>query len=73
MLTCDSAFWGTSFVDEMKRISAHGEKKLKLRRASIARNPATDSQPLKIDSMNGSSTTEEKKGERQSQAASSSA
>lgn len=29
-------------MDEMKRISAHGEKKLKLRRASIARVTATN-------------------------------
>ena len=30
-----SAFWGQSFVAELTRISAHGEKKLKLRRASL--------------------------------------
>lgn len=41
LLTNCSAFWGTSFVEEMKRISAHGEKKLKLRRASIAKQPVT--------------------------------
>jgi hypothetical protein len=56
-----SAFWGTSFVDEMRRISAHGEKKLKLRRASIARNPPTEPQPLKIDSMNGNGSIEAQK------------
>ena len=39
MLTDDSAFWGQSFVAELTRISAHGEKKLKLRRASLARAP----------------------------------
>ncbi|KPI43050.1 Alpha,alpha-trehalose-phosphate synthase [UDP-forming] 1 [Cyphellophora attinorum] len=33
-----SAFWGMSFVDELKRISAHGERKLKLRRASLAKS-----------------------------------
>jgi trehalose 6-phosphate synthase len=35
-----SAFWGQSFVAELTRISAHGEKKLKLRRASLAREAA---------------------------------
>lgn len=37
-----SAFWGQSFVAELTRISAHGEKKLKLRRASLAK---AESQP----------------------------
>jgi trehalose 6-phosphate synthase len=32
-----SAFWGQSFVAELTRISAHGEKKLRLRRASLAK------------------------------------
>ena len=36
ILTCSSAFWGQSFVAELTRISAHGEKKLKLRRKSVA-------------------------------------
>ena len=40
MLTPHSAFWGQSFVAELTRISAHGEKKLKLRRASLARTPS---------------------------------
>jgi hypothetical protein len=31
-----SAFWGQSFVAELNRISEHGERKLKLRRESIA-------------------------------------
>ena len=39
-LRYDSAFWGQSFVAELTRISAHGEKKLKLRRASMARPPS---------------------------------
>lgn len=34
-LLSSSAFWGQSFVAELTRISAHGEKKLKLRRASL--------------------------------------
>ena len=33
-----SAFWGQSFVAELTRISAHGEKKLRLRRASLAQS-----------------------------------
>ncbi|WEW60622.1 Trehalose-6-P synthase/phosphatase complex synthase subunit [Emydomyces testavorans] len=33
-----SAFWGQSFVSELTRISAHGEKKLLLRRSSLATN-----------------------------------
>ena len=40
----DSAFWGQSFVAELTRISAHGEKKLKLRRASMAKTPQPHSQ-----------------------------
>lgn len=36
----NSAFWGKSFVAELTRLSAHGEKKLKLRRASLARAPS---------------------------------
>jgi hypothetical protein len=52
----------------MKRISAHGEKKLKLRRASIARNPVTESHPLKIDLMNGNGIAQEtKNGEQAAQ------
>ena len=39
-----SAFWGQSFVAELTRISAHGEKKLKLRRASMAKTPQPQSQ-----------------------------
>ena len=35
-----SAFWGESFVAELTRISAQGEKKLKLRRASLVRDPS---------------------------------
>ncbi|EEP80599.1 alpha,alpha-trehalose-phosphate synthase 1 [Uncinocarpus reesii 1704] len=35
-----SAFWGQSFVSELTRISAHGEKKLLLRRSSLAANAA---------------------------------
>ncbi|RMD40379.1 hypothetical protein DV735_g4747, partial [Chaetothyriales sp. CBS 134920] len=31
-----SAFWGQSFVGELARISEHGERKLRLRRASLA-------------------------------------
>jgi hypothetical protein len=42
-----SAFWGQSFVAELTRISAHGEKKLKLRRASLAKPPRQDSIPEK--------------------------
>ena len=34
-----SAFWGHSFVAELTRISAHGEKKLKLRRAQSQPQP----------------------------------
>jgi hypothetical protein len=33
----NSAFWGQSFVAELTRISAHGERKLKLRRESLAK------------------------------------
>ena len=41
-LTClrdNSAFWGQSFVAELTRISAQGERKLKLRRASLIKQP----------------------------------
>lgn len=45
-----SAFWGQSFVAELIRISAHGEKKLKLRRASMARPAAqTEVHPPAVD------------------------
>ena len=47
MLACHSAFWGRSFVTELVRISAHGEKKLKVRRAST-----------RACEPNGTSTTE---------------
>lgn len=43
-------------MDEMKRISAHGEKKLKLRRASIARVPtihATEGSHATVDGAGG--------------------
>lgn len=30
-----SAFWGQSFVSELKRISAHSEKKVQLRKSSL--------------------------------------
>lgn len=43
MLTVRSTFWGNSFRAELTRISAHGEKKLKLRRASLARPPTQGS------------------------------
>lgn len=43
MLTDRSTFWGNSFRAELTRISAHGEKKLKLRRASLARPPTQSS------------------------------
>ncbi|RMZ75689.1 hypothetical protein DV738_g5329, partial [Chaetothyriales sp. CBS 135597] len=35
-----SAFWGQSFVSELARISEHGERKLRLRRASLASQKA---------------------------------
>jgi trehalose 6-phosphate synthase len=40
-----SAFWGQSFVAELTRISAQGEKKLKARRASLARPSTQGSMP----------------------------
>lgn len=40
-----SAFWGQSFVAELTRISAHGEKKLKLRRASLGRRTSSTRLP----------------------------
>lgn len=36
----DSAFWGQSFVAELKRISAHGERKLKMRKESVLASPS---------------------------------
>lgn len=35
-----SAFWGQSFVAELKRISAHGDRKLKMRRESVLASPS---------------------------------
>jgi len=60
-----SAFWGQSFVAELTRISAHGEKKLKLRRASLAKSqpqiqpqqPATNTDSMKME-INGTIGTE---------------
>ncbi|KAK5446435.1 Trehalose-6-P synthase/phosphatase complex synthase subunit [Exophiala xenobiotica] len=40
-----SAFWGQSFVAELTRISAQGEKKLKARRASLVRPSPQGSMP----------------------------
>jgi hypothetical protein len=66
LLTAPSAFWGMSFVDELKRISAHGERKLKLRRASLAKSmtslkdvkPVSDEprSPSKNGDVNGKHT-----------------
>jgi len=44
-----SAFWGESFVAELNRISAAGERKLKARRASLIRGPTT-AEPKEIES-----------------------
>lgn len=52
----NSAFWGQSFVAELTRISAHGEKKLKLRRASLAKQ---QSQNQPQPSPNGGPTRPE--------------
>jgi len=41
----NSSFWGQSFVAELTRISAQGEKKLKLRRASLVKPLAPLSEP----------------------------
>ncbi|EXJ73415.1 alpha,alpha-trehalose-phosphate synthase [UDP-forming] 1 [Cladophialophora psammophila CBS 110553] len=49
-----SAFWGQSFVAELTRISAQGEKKLKLRRASLIKSP---SQQPPSDARDGDSGT----------------
>ncbi|KIV96228.1 alpha,alpha-trehalose-phosphate synthase [UDP-forming] [Exophiala mesophila] len=43
-----SAFWGQSFVAELTRISAQGERKLKLRRASLIKKPAQPTIPEAI-------------------------
>lgn len=40
----NSAFWGQSFVAELTRISAHGERKLKLRRASLIKETEKQAQ-----------------------------
>lgn len=37
-----SAFWGQTFVAELNRISEHGERKLKIRRESMAVSPSLD-------------------------------
>jgi len=44
-----SAFWGQSFVAELTRISEAGEKKLKLRRASLAKSSAPPTESKQID------------------------
>jgi len=61
-----SAFWGQSFVAELTRISAHGEKKLKLRRASLIKaqsqsgtKPAADEQHQ--DAATNATTTHDTK------------
>lgn len=54
-----SAFWGQSFVAELTRISAQGERKLKLRRASLIKQQPTipEAEVLDLDKQK----TDEKK------------
>jgi len=50
----DSAFWGQSFVAELTRISAQGERKLKLRRASLIKQQQPtipESQELDLEKL----------------------
>lgn len=60
-----SAFWGQSFVAELTRISAQGEKKLKARRASLIRPPTQGSipqqttEPEKMDTESKASQADE--------------
>ena len=42
VLLLHSAFWGQTFVAELNRISEHGERKLKMRRESMAVSPSVD-------------------------------
>jgi len=44
-----SAFWGQSFVAELTRISAQGERKLKLRRASLIKPQPTIPETQELD------------------------
>jgi hypothetical protein len=44
-----SAFWGQSFVAELTRISAQGERKLKLRRASLIKQQPTIPESQELD------------------------
>lgn len=49
-----SAFWGQSFVAELTRISAQGERKLKLRRASLIKQQQPtipESQELDLEKL----------------------
>ena len=61
-----SAFWGQSFVAELTRISAHGEKKLRLRRASLVSNKTTSTAERKesigMNGTNGTSDTNRTSG-----------
>lgn len=38
-ITCNSAWWGMSFVNELTRISAQADKKLRVRRGSSVTEP----------------------------------
>ena len=55
-----SAFWGQSFVAELTRISEHGEKKLRLRRASLVSNKTAST--TERTETNGTSGTKDTNG-----------
>jgi trehalose 6-phosphate synthase len=63
-----SAFWGQSFVAELTRISAQGEKKLKARRASLVRpstqgSMAQTTEPVQMDKASKPASAEGVEGE----------
>ena len=55
----NSAFWGQSFVAELTRISAHGERKLKLRRASLAKETQREARQAQEQVQSPTSNTAE--------------
>jgi hypothetical protein len=59
-----SAFWGQSFVAELTRISAQGEKKLKARRASLVRPSIQQTtEPEQMDKASKPASAEGVEGE----------
>ena len=60
----NSAFWGQSFVAELTRISAQGERKLKLRRASLVKQPSQPTIPESSEPDSGEKTTDEETSDK---------